>query len=264
LLAQAEVLDLANVGGPNFLLTLGLAAGEARLRALGRFARLRAWPAPPLGPGPLLDRPISIHRLPDRGAEFLIRKVGPGTALLSSLERGARVRLIGPLGRGLDDLDPSFSSKSWHLVAGGAGLGPMASFLEALPGRARLFYGERSGSLQVDRGFLSRLAPGAVAVTEDGSGYGRRGLVTAPLEAALGKDPRPILACGPPAMLAALARLAQKCSVPLVACAEARMGCGLGVCLSCSLPLLDGSNLRVCQQGPVIDGLAVDWGCPGD
>jgi hypothetical protein len=37
------------------------------------------------------------------------------------------------------------------------------------------------------------------------------------------------------------------------------MGCGLGICLSCSLPRLNGGNFRVCEEGPLVDGLSLDW-----
>jgi dihydroorotate dehydrogenase (NAD+) catalytic subunit len=60
-------------------------------------------------------------------------------------------------------------------------------------------------------------------------------------------------------MLAALAQVAQEFGVDYLACIEARMACGLGVCLSCSLPRLDGTNIKVCRDGPLIDGLSLNW-----
>ncbi|MDR0621576.1 MAG: hypothetical protein LBJ61_06850 [Deltaproteobacteria bacterium] len=259
-MAKAKAVD--NLGGGNHLLTLEVPG--APFSALGRFARLRAWPARGLGPGTLLDRPFSIHLTGPRELSFFIRQVGPATSLLASLSPGTPVRFIGPLGRGLDDLDPNFAAKSWYLVAGGAGLGPMPSIMAALGPRAKLFYGERSHKTQPDTGYLADLelyAPKAelVTATEDGSGYGQKGLVTVPLTECLKVQPRPIVACGPTPMLAALARLANQYSVPYFACVEARMACGLGVCLSCSLPKLDGTNFRVCREGPMVDGLAIDW-----
>jgi dihydroorotate dehydrogenase electron transfer subunit len=214
---------------------------------------------PSHGPGTLLDRPFSIHRVKENTLEFLIREVGPATSLLTSLSKGDQVKLIGPLGRGLDELEPDFLGKKWYLVAGGAGLGPMASFLEAMGPRAKLFYGERSAQTQVNQDYLSSLTKELVAVTEDGSGYGVKGLVTEPLIKCLNEEKQPILACGPPAMLAALAKVAKEFEVSYLACTEARMACGLGVCLSCSLTKFDGSNFRVCQEGPLVDGLSLDW-----
>jgi NAD(P)H-flavin reductase len=254
----ATVTGLDDVGGSNHLLRLK--ATEGNLAALGRFFRLRSWPQPFQGLGTLLDRPFSVHRISGQTLDFLIRAVGPATNLLTSLAEGDRVRLIGPLGRGLDELDPSFRSKKWYLAAGGVGLGPMASLAEAIGPGVRLFYGERSAGTQVGKGYLASLVTDHVPVTEDGSGYGHRGLVTEPLIQALKAEKRPIIACGPTAMLAALAEVAKGFGVSYLACTEARMACGLGVCLSCTLPRLDGTNFRVCQEGPLVDGLTLDWG----
>jgi dihydroorotate dehydrogenase electron transfer subunit len=178
---------------------------------------------------------------------------------MAALAPGGRVKILGPLGRGLDDAAPDFRARRWHLAAGGAGLGPMASLLDELGDRARLHYGERTAQAQVDRSFFESLAADRVAACEDGSGYGLRGRVTGPLELSLKEDPRPVLACGPPAMLAAAARLARAASVPFYASVEARMACGLGACLSCSLPLAAGGRIRACLDGPVVDGLSIDW-----
>jgi dihydroorotate dehydrogenase electron transfer subunit len=195
---------------------------------------------------------------------FLIREVGPGTKILTSLNKGDQVRVIGPLGQGLDDLEPNFLSQKWYLVAGGAGLGPMGSLVEALGPKAKLFYGERSGPDQVRLDYLKSWfkkssQENIVATTEDGTGYGRPGLVTQPLIQSLALEKRAMIACGPKGLLAALAKIAQQNGLRYLALAEERMACGLGVCLSCSLPKLDGSNFRVCQDGPLVDGLSLDW-----
>jgi hypothetical protein len=60
-------------------------------------------------------------------------------------------------------------------------------------------------------------------------------------------------------MLAAIARLAQERGVDYIASVEARMACALGVCLSCSLPLVNGRNFKTCQDGPMVEGTALDW-----
>ncbi|MDR3135604.1 MAG: hypothetical protein LBU69_05870, partial [Deltaproteobacteria bacterium] len=127
-MAMTEVVGLGHMGGNNYLLSL--LAGHGEYAALGRFARLRGWPTSQAGVGSLLDPPISIHRINGKTLQFLVRRVGPATTALTSLSIGASVRLIGPLGRGLDELDPGFREKKWYLVAGGIGLGPMPSLLE--------------------------------------------------------------------------------------------------------------------------------------
>ncbi|MDR1677352.1 MAG: hypothetical protein LBS44_03065, partial [Deltaproteobacteria bacterium] len=179
IMTVAKVFDLVNVCGPNYLLTLEIPEGP--LASLGRFVRLRSWPEPYQGPGTLLDRPFSIHRSRETSLDFLIRQVGPATNLLTSLAKGQPVKVIGPLGRGLDDLVADYNTKKWYLVAGGAGLGTMASLIEALQPAAKLYYGERSGQYQVHPDLVKQLTQNFTAVTEDATGYGQKGLVTQPL-----------------------------------------------------------------------------------
>jgi dihydroorotate dehydrogenase electron transfer subunit len=211
-----------------------------------------------------LDRPFSPHRYwPELGElSFLIRPVGPGTRALASLKPGDPVRLTGPLGRGLADLAPDFAGRPFYLVAGGVGLAPMANFLAGQKAPAKLFYGERRGQDLIDREYLASFAPGFAAAAQDGQGYGERGLVTGLLGNALAQEKRDLFACGPPGLLAALAPLARASGVRYYAAAEAFMACGLGVCLSCARALADGTRIRLCQDGPVVDGLALDWGAP--
>ena len=136
----------------------------------------------------------------------------------------------------------------------------MRTISKDLRAESSLFYGERGcrGQLPLDK-LHSWFGHNSVCVTEDGSGAGQQGLVTEPLIAGLKKERRPIIACGPPAMLAAVAKIARSFETSYYACLEARMACGLGVCLSCSLPAISGGNIRVCQEGPVFNGLDIDW-----
>ena len=76
--------------------------------------------------------------------------------------------------------------------------------------------------------------------TEDGS-RGDHGRVTVPLERALaqsgGERPMLIHACGPEPMLAAVAHLAAEFGRPCEVSVERVMGCGLGGCYSCVVPV---------------------------
>ncbi|UQZ89927.1 hypothetical protein C4J81_12180 [Deltaproteobacteria bacterium Smac51] len=245
------------LSGDTFLMTIDCPEAAA-LAAPGRFVKVRSWAAPEEGGAPLLDRPFSIHHTAGSTLSLLYRVVGPGTALLSRSPAGSAVRVSGPFGRGLADVMEK--PAPLYLAGGGIGLAPMRLAMNwAGPDNCLLFYGERSGAVQVDENWLKGWAGDFAAVTEDGSGYGRPGLVTAPLEEALAREPRPIFTCGPTPMLAAVSSLGQKYGVPVWASVEAGMACGFGVCLTCSLPLADGGRFRVCQEGPVVDGASVKW-----
>ena len=259
ILAEARLRAARPISADTFWLDLETPAAELFL-VPGAFAKLRGWPTPGRAGGPLLDRPFALHRAAEDGLQFLIRRVGPATRLLETLPPGAPFRITGPLGRSLAEAVPD--PPGFYLAAGGVGLAPMALVMDwlAASGRpARLFYGERLGVSQADQNWLAAWAGDFTATVEDGSGYGRRGLVTEALAEALAREPRPVFACGPAPMLAAVVALAERFEVTPWISMEAGMACGLGVCLSCSLPLKGGGRFRVCREGPVVDGRIVDW-----
>ncbi len=75
-----------------------------------------------------------------------------------------------------------------------------------------------------------------------------------------------VVACGPPAMLAAVARLAETYKVPCDVSLENHMACGFGACFSCVTPILQADGepdlRRVCVEGPVFPADRVDWSRP--
>jgi dihydroorotate dehydrogenase electron transfer subunit len=129
-----------------------------------------------------------------------------------------------------------------------------------------LFYGARTGFELFYRDWFERLGVKLVLATEDGSA-GVRGRVTVPLETALaggdGREACTVYACGPEPMLAAVARLGVKYHRPVEVSVERVMGCGLGGCYSCVIPVRHGTEaphfVRSCISGPVFDGAAVVW-----
>ncbi|MBO5774153.1 MAG: dihydroorotate dehydrogenase electron transfer subunit, partial [Clostridia bacterium] len=59
--------------------------------------------------------------------------------------------------------------------------------------------------------------------------------------------------CGPMVMMHFLKLYSEKGEVSL----EARMGCGFGACMGCSIKTTDGYK-RVCKEGPVFDATEVE------
>src|SRR4051794_27548138 len=101
------------------------------------------------GQDPLLRRPFSIFEIlrdpagRPSGVSILNKRIGGGTALLSRVDTGARLPLLGPLGRPFDAVDPP--AEAW-MVAGGVGLAPFVTLAAALAARrtrTTLFYGAR-------------------------------------------------------------------------------------------------------------------------
>jgi dihydroorotate dehydrogenase electron transfer subunit len=95
---------------------------------------------------------------------------------------------------------------------------------------------------------------------------GHHGRVTEPLEAWLDAGAtRPMLyACGPDAMLHAVARVAARRGLPAEVSLDPWMGCGIGTCLGCVVPIQRADEPRpryrcACTEGPVFDAVTVVW-----
>jgi dihydroorotate dehydrogenase electron transfer subunit len=217
----------------------------------------------------LLRRPFSVfevirHDSRATAISILNKRAGPNTRALYRLAPGQQVACLGPLGRPFTSRP---TGEAW-MVAGGVGLAPFATLAESLARDGRqstLFYGARSRTELFYLDFFQRLGVRVVVATEDGT-QGVRGRVTAPLEEALAildtPDHVTVYACGPEAMLAAVARLAIKYRQPSQVSVERVMGCGLGGCYSCVIALKDGAAshlVRSCLGGPVFAGADLVW-----
>lgn len=220
---------------------------------------------------PLLRRPFSVFEILKRdgatvGLSVLSKRVGPSTTRLFDARPGDRVQCLGPLGRPFALVAPP--TEAW-LVAGGVGLAPFATLAEALRaknGLVRLYYGARRAAELFFLDHFEKLGVELILTTEDGS-RGERGMVTLPLERDLRERSNAanvmIYACGPEPMLAAAARLAAAHGQPSQVSVERVMGCGLGGCYSCVIPIKTAGGkshyVRSCVAGPVFRGDEIEW-----
>ena len=67
------------------------------------------------------------------------------------------------------------------------------------------------------------------------------------------------MACGPEAMLAALARMLKSRDLENYVSLEAMMGCGFGACHGCAVRTADGRYRKVCDEGPVFPLEEIQW-----
>ena len=252
---------------------LALAAPEIAAAARpGQFVMIKT-SSGRLDNNPLLRRPFSIFEIlrdaagRPSGVSIFNKRIGAGTTLLSQVEAGARVPLLGPLGKPFEPVDPP--AEAW-MIAGGVGLAPFVTLAAALAARrtaTTLFYGARGAEELYCVELFEALGVTIVLATEDGS-RGVRGRITVPLEAALNErplgNPVKLYVCGPTPMMRACAALAgahgRACDVSL----EQVMGCGLGGCYSCVVLArgVDGGpphHTRTCIEGPVFDAQRVVW-----
>ena len=264
---DAAVLSNRRLG--NDYNVLALRAPEIAERAEpGQFVMVK----PEGGLDPLLRRPFSVFEiLRDEsgrviGLSLLNKRIGPTTGRLFGAAPGSIVRCLGPLGRPFVAVQPP--EEAW-MVAGGVGLAPFATLTDALRTRGTsmtLFYGGRRADELHYLEFFEHQGCRLVLATEDGS-RGVHGRVTLPLERELERHasdrPVTIYACGPEPMLAAASRLAARFNRPVHVSVERVMGCGLGGCYSCVVPVRAANGgrhfLRSCIAGPVFRGDEILW-----
>jgi dihydroorotate dehydrogenase electron transfer subunit len=186
------------------------------------------------------------------------------TRMLLDAVEGDVISYLGPLGKPFAPVDPP--AQAW-MVAGGVGLAPFATLTEALRERGTdttLFYGARSGRELFHLDWFTSHGVRLVLSTEDGSS-GERGRVTVPLERELKRADGPVTvyACGPEPMLEAVAHLAARHGRPSQVSVERVMGCGMGGCYSCVIPVRDAGGghhyVRSCIGGPVFAGADLVW-----
>lgn len=248
---------------------LGLRAPEiARVAAPGQFVMVKAG----LAHDPLLRRPFSVFEIlrdqagAPAGLSLLNKRIGPSTALVYSARPGQHVACLGPLGRPFSLVEAP--TEAW-MVAGGVGLAPFVTLAESLRARgvrSTLFYGARRAEELFCLNLFQDLDVDLTLTTEDGSA-GERGRVTAPIEQRLASRaptaPVMIYACGPEGMLAATAKIAMRYGRPCQVSVERVMGCGLGGCYSCVVPMRvehgGFHHVRSCLSGPVMAADQILW-----
>jgi len=196
---------------------------------------------------PLLRRPISIFDADEDKGEIylLIRIVGKGTNLLSRLEEGDKLDILGPLGNSF----PKDDFPNPLLVAGGIGIAPLY-FLARNLNHPTLIWGAK-GKKEFFLLDELRKSSRLLLFTEDGS-LGEKGLATDKLPS-LSQGHDVIFACGPVPMLKEVVRIAREIGIPSFISLEERMACGFGACLGCAVRTKQGYKI-LCKEGPILPG----------
>ena len=235
-----EVVSNLCVNKDIYLLTLKGDISE--IKHAGEFAELKI-------DNYYLRRPISIHEFSNNEVKFLYKVLGHGTRDLTKYKKGDKIDTILGLGNGFINKD----SKKPLLVGGGIGMAPLFELakefsLKGIKPQVLLGFKNKDEVCYVSE--FERFAS-VIVVTDDGS-YGTKGNPVSYLkENKLDFDY--YYACGPLVMLRFLVEYEKNGEVSL----EARMGCGFGACMGCSIETKNGVK-RVCKEGPVFNACEVN------
>ncbi|MCA1781115.1 MAG: dihydroorotate dehydrogenase electron transfer subunit [Intrasporangiaceae bacterium] len=260
---QGELIATRRVGAYQHLTFV--APGVAELARPGHFVALAVG-----GPtsANLLRRCFSLHRVTPSGTyggtvDVVVSAVGAGTEWITSLRTHDTTSIIGPLGR---PFPLPTAPVSCVLVGGGYGSAPLFWLAERLRERGchvEMVLGAASEARLFGVIDARRSADGVTVCTDDGSA-GHRGWVSDVLPDIITRTGAQVVyGCGPMGMLESVTRIAAERGAVAQVAVEEAMACGVGVCMTCVLPVRgnDGATrmVRSCVEGPVFRGDRIRW-----
>ncbi len=249
IVSTARVLDNLKLNEDTHVLVL--ASDIAQTSVPGQFVNLKT--------SHLLRRPIGIMSSDreNNRIEIGVKIVGEGTLELCSLARGDEVSIVGPLGQGF-----SFTDKDRIItVGGGTGIFPLLSVLEAASERhipTTAIAGFRSVSQATLVSRLHKVANVAIMASDTG-GLDFVGSAAAALENLLAE-----LSRSGALLMSRVTKICQNYDIRCEVSLEARMACGVGICVGCAVPVIDTETgdmvyKRCCYDGPVFAAEDVAW-----
>lgn len=230
-----------------------------------------------------LRRPYSIMGAANGAVEILFKLVGEGSRRLAMKSRGDELSCLGPVGNRFE-LHPQ--RPDLLLVGGGVGIPPivfLAHHARAGAGyrplvligseapfpfattASEIAVGGCGDDVHMTMAALEQAGVPARLASKRGfagcyNGW-LDGLAEQWLNASGGAHRRiEIFACGPPAMLKSIARLAAQFDLPCQVAVEEYMACAVGGCAGCTVAVMEAGKptmKRVCVDGPVFEAREV-------
>ncbi|MGN0557356.1 MAG: dihydroorotate dehydrogenase electron transfer subunit [Acutalibacteraceae bacterium] len=198
-----------------------------------------------------LRRPISVCDWSSDTLTLIYKAVGRGTEYMSTLQAGAKLDILLPLGNGYDIAKVG---RSALVIGGGVGVPPLYNLAKQLIANgvrvtAILGFNTAEDVFYTDE--FAALGADVRLTTADGSA-GIKGFVT---DAMNDISYDSFFCCGPEPMLKAVY---DKSVTSGQFSFEERMGCGFGACMGCSCKTKYGSK-RICKDGPVLTKEEIIW-----
>ena len=234
---------ISNIPLTDSVFRLDLSGDTSAVTAPGQFVEIAL-------PELFLRRPISVFDRTGTTLSLIIKRVGRGTEALAGRKTGTLDILTG-LGNGYD---LAASGKEPLLIGGGVGVPPLYLLAKELIGRGAkpsVILGFNTKSELFCEEEFKALGIKTYVTTADGS-CGQKGFVT---DAMRQISYSYFYACGPVPMLKSLTKTA---ATPGEMSLEARMGCGFGACMGCTVKTAEGPR-RVCKEGPVFKKEVLVW-----
>jgi NAD(P)H-flavin reductase len=195
----------------------------------------------------------------DKGTiSLIIKAVGKSTHSLRELKVGDEILdVVGPLG------NPSEIDNYGTVICVGGGTGiaclyPIIRALKAAGNQVISIIGGRTKDRIIWEDEIRSNSDDLIVTTDDGS-YGRKGVVTEPLEELL-KDRTidRVIAIGPPIMMKFVAKTTEPYGIKTIVSLNTIMVDGTGMCGACRVFINDEMKFA-CIDGPEFDGHNVNF-----
>ncbi len=216
----------------------------------------------------VLRRAFAISRTSESAqfsgtVELIVAPHGSGSKWLCAQSEGVEIDVITPLGTAFGIPTEPVNAL---LIGGGYGSAPLFGLADVLKSRGcrvDMILGASTGHKIYAPMEGKRSVSSLQIFTEDGT-MGEMGRVTSTLAQVITERAIDIIySCGPMPMLRAITDIASEFGVLHQCAVEESMACGIGICMTCVLPVKDESGAismkRSCIDGPVIDGSTVCW-----
>lgn len=189
----------------------------------------------------------------------VFQKIGKTTYQLGTLNEGDFIEdIIGPLG------NPTHIENFGTVVCVGGGVGiapiyPITRALKEAGNRIISIIGARTKNLIFWEEKMRTVSDDLIITTDDGS-YGRKAVVTVPLDELLriNKDIKLVIAIGPAIMMKFVCITTEKYNVKTLVSLNSIMVDGTGMCGACRVEV-GGQTKFACVDGPEFDGHKVDF-----
>jgi ferredoxin--NADP+ reductase len=190
---------------------------------------------------------------------LIFQEVGKSTMQMGTLEVGdGFLNVVGPLGHPTEIKNYG----TVVMVGGGVGIAPLFPITRALKqagNKVIAMIGARNQSLLFWEERMRAVSDELIVCTDDGS-YGRKALITEPLQEILAeRKVDRVWAIGPAVMMKFAAATTRPFNVPTIVSLNTIMIDGTGMCGGCRVVLDNGGAQFVCVDGPEFDAHRVDW-----
>ncbi|MEW6001086.1 MAG: sulfide/dihydroorotate dehydrogenase-like FAD/NAD-binding protein [Nitrospirota bacterium] len=184
----------------------------------------------------------------------VFQKVGKTTYHLGTLKEGDFILdVIGPLGI------PSHIENLGKVICVGGGVGiapiyPITRALKEVGNYIISIIGARTQNLLFWEDKMRKISDELIITTDDGS-YGRKAVVTIPLDELLQqeKDVKLVVAIGPTIMMKFVCKTTEKYNVKTIVSLNSIMVDATGICGACRIEV-GGETKFACVDGPEFDG----------